>query len=78
MNLTPTRPTIHKRDVANTVYFAINYVPQIDGATLERFLELVNATGNFGTMTDLELFQKMGLLKKYIPATCERTPSDWN
>ncbi|MEW5958993.1 MAG: hypothetical protein AB1801_14775, partial [Chloroflexota bacterium] len=45
----------------------------VDIPTLEKFLELVNATGNFGLITDQELFQKMGLLKKYIPETSEES-----
>ncbi len=73
MSKLATRHTIQKRYVETTVYFAINHIPQVDEATLERFLELVNATGNFGTITDQELLQKMGLLKKYVPETCEES-----
>jgi hypothetical protein len=62
---------IHKRHVAATVQFAINHIPQADAATLEKFLELVYVEGNFGSISVRELLQKMELLKKYIPATCE-------
>jgi len=62
---------IHKRHVAATVQFAVNHIPQADEATLEKFLELVNVDGSFGSITARELLQKMCLLKKHIPATCE-------
>ena len=62
---------IDKRHVAATVLFAINNVPHADKATLERFLELVNATGNFGAISQQQLIHKMELLKKYVPETCE-------
>jgi hypothetical protein len=66
-----TDQEINKRDVAATVLFAINNIPHTDEATLERFLELVNATGNFGPVSHRELVQKMILLKKYVPETCD-------
>lgn len=62
---------INKRDVAATVLFAINNVPHASEGTLERFLELVNATGNFGPVDHRELIHKMILLKKYVPETCD-------
>jgi len=61
---------INKRDVAATVLFAINNIPHANEETLERFLELVNATGNFGPVSQRELIHKMILLKKYVPKTC--------
>jgi hypothetical protein len=67
----PANREINKRDVAATVLFAINNVPHTSEATLERFLELVNATGNFGPVSHRELIQKMILLKKYVPETCD-------
>jgi len=66
-----TDQEINKRDVAATVLFAINNVPHTDGTTLERFLDLVNATGNFGPVSHRELLHKMILLKKYVPETCD-------
>ncbi|MBN1219343.1 MAG: hypothetical protein JXM69_10475 [Anaerolineae bacterium] len=62
---------INKRDVEATVTFALNNIPQADEATLERFLELVNANGNFGPISHQQLAHKMNLLKKYVPETCE-------
>ena len=61
---------INKRDVAATVLFAINNLPHADEKTLEQFLDLVNSTGNFGPVSHRELIQKMILLKKYVPNTC--------
>lgn len=71
MSKTATRHKIQKRYVEATVYFTINHIPQADVSTLEKFLELINTNGNFGSITHQELLQKMGLLKKYIPETCE-------
>jgi len=62
-------PEINKRYVENTVLFAINNLPQADETTLERFLELVNATGNFGGISHQQLIHKMNLLRKYVPGT---------
>ena len=62
---------IQKRHLAATVQFAVNHIPQADEATLEKFLELVNVDGNYGSITTGELLQKMSLLKKFIPATCD-------
>jgi hypothetical protein len=61
---------INKRHIEATVLFAINHVPHTDEATLEKFLELVNATGNFGAISHQQLVHKMRLLKKHIPNTC--------
>ena len=66
-----TDQEINKRDVAATVLFAINNIPHTNDETLERFLELVNATGNFGPVSHRELVHKMILLKKYVPETCD-------
>jgi hypothetical protein len=46
-------------------------ISQVDEATLERFLELVNTTGNFGSISEKQLVHKMDLLKKHVPDTCE-------
>jgi hypothetical protein len=66
-----TDQEINKRDVAATVMFAINNIPHANDETLERFLELVNATGNFGPVSHRELIEKMILLKKFVPETCD-------
>ena len=66
-----TDQEINKRDVAATVMFAINNIPHANDETLERFLELVNATGNFGPVSHRELIEKMILLKKFVPDTCD-------
>jgi hypothetical protein len=64
-------PEINKRDVEATVLFAINNIPHTDEATLEKFLELVNANGNFGPVSHQQLAHKMSLLKKYMPEACD-------
>ena len=62
--------TINKRHIEAAVFFAISHVPQIDATTLEKFLELVNINGNFGTLSDQQLLQKMALLVKHVPNAC--------
>jgi hypothetical protein len=42
-------------------------IPEVDRTTLEKFLELVNATGTFGTMTQEQLLNKMRLTLRYVP-----------
>ena len=61
---------VSKRDLAAAVLFAINNIPHVHEATLERFLELVNITGNFGSISDHEFAQKMYLLTKHVPDVC--------
>jgi hypothetical protein len=64
---------IKKLHVKATVEFAINNIPGIDQDTLEKFLELVNATGNFGPISEAEIIEKMNLIMKYIPEACGRS-----
>ncbi|MBN1220119.1 MAG: hypothetical protein JXM69_14420 [Anaerolineae bacterium] len=70
--MTPVR-TIKKLYVGTTVEFAINNIPDVDQDTLEKFLELVNATGNFGPISEGEIIEKMNLIMKYIPGACARS-----
>ncbi|MBN1991377.1 MAG: hypothetical protein JW953_01640 [Anaerolineae bacterium] len=65
--------THKKLHVKTTVEFAINNIPDVDQGTLEKFLELVNATGNFGPITEIEIIEKMNLIMKYIPGACARS-----
>jgi hypothetical protein len=58
---------IKKRQVEEMVLFAINHVPQADSVTLKRFLELVNAGGTFGVISQEQILRKMYLVLKYIP-----------
>ncbi len=44
---TPTTEGIKKLHIEATVLFAIEHIPTVDEVTLTKFLELVNATGNF-------------------------------
>jgi hypothetical protein len=64
---------IKKLHVQATVEFAINNIPGVDQNTLEKFLELVNATGNFGPISEDEIIEKMNLIMKYIPGACGRS-----
>ena len=65
--------SIKKLYVKTTVEFAINNIPGVDQDTLEKFLELVNATGNFGPISEAEIIEKMNLIMKYIPGACGRS-----
>ena len=65
--------TVKKLYIKTTVEFAINNIPDIDEGTLEKFLELVNATGNFGPISEAEIIEKMNLIMKYIPGACGRS-----
>lgn len=65
--------SIKKLHVEATVNFAINNIPGVDEETLLRFLELVNVTGNFGSIRKEHLVAKMGQVMRYIPDACEQS-----
>jgi hypothetical protein len=58
---------IKKLQLDELVLFTINNIPQADGPTLERFLELVHAGGTFGTISHEQILKKMHLVLKHIP-----------
>jgi hypothetical protein len=64
---------IKKLYVSETVFFAINNIPEVDHTTLEKFLELVNATGTFGVLSHEQILTKMRLTLRYIPNACPRS-----
>ena len=72
MSTTTMLPTggLKKLQIKETVLFAINNIPDVDQATLEKFLESVNATGTFGSMSHEQIVTKMRLTLKYIPNAC--------
>lgn len=65
--------SIKKLHVEATVNFAINHIPSVDEETLLRYLELVNVTGNFGSISKDQLVAKMGQVVRYIPDACEQS-----
>ena len=65
-----TGRTIKKRHIEAAVLFAINNIPHIDSTTLEKFVELVDVNGNFGSVSDQQIVQKMILLVKHVPSVC--------
>ena len=69
-NTTTSTNEIKKLHLEEMVLFAINNVPGINPATLERFMELVNAGGNFGTISHEQILRKMQQVLKYIPNAC--------
>ena len=62
---------IDKRHIEASVLFAINHIPKVDEQTLATFLELVNLSGNFGSISDQQLIHKMALLTKLVPNVCQ-------
>ncbi len=68
-NLTKSNE-VKKLYVEATVNFAVNHIPNVDQRTLEQFLELVNVTGNFGTVNRQQICEKMQLIAKHIPNAC--------
>jgi hypothetical protein len=61
---------VKKLYISETVFFAINNIPAVDRTTLEKFLELVNATGTFGVLSHEQILTKMRLMLRYIPNAC--------
>ncbi len=62
---------IKKQHIEATISFAIDNIPGVDETTLEKFLELLNATGNFGSITEEEFIEKMRIFRKYVPGFCD-------
>ena len=69
-NIVTSAPEIKKLQVTEAVLFAINHIPEADQSTLEKFLDLVHATGTFGAISHEQLLNKMRLTLKYIPEAC--------
>jgi|JFJP01.1.fsa_nt_gi hypothetical protein len=61
---------IKKLYIEETINFAIRNIPQVNRPTLEKFLELVNANGNYGEMSAEQLWGKMQQAMKYLPNAC--------
>jgi hypothetical protein len=66
-NTVSTARKIKKYQVEMTVQFAMQNIPTIDRNTLEKFSELITATGNFGPVSEIEIIEKMNLIIRYIP-----------
>ena len=58
---------IKKLHLQEVVLFAINYIPQADTRTLKLFLELVNAGGTFGAISQEQILKKMQQVLRYVP-----------
>lgn len=65
-----TGKKIKKRHIEAAVLFAIDHIPQVDSNTLEKFLELIDINGNFGSVSDRQLLRTMSLLVKHVPSAC--------
>ncbi len=68
-NITPPAG-IKKEYVESAVAFAMENIPGTDADTLQKLVELVNVTGNFGAISQAELLDKMRIVQKFIPNTC--------
>lgn len=64
---------IHKRHIEAMAQFAIANIPHVDEATLVKFVELINITGNFNAISDRQLLKKTGLFIHLVPGTCRRS-----
>lgn len=72
MNIQNTKAvrSIKKLHIESAAAFAIKNISGIDEDTLQKFVELVNVTGNFGSVCEDELLEKMRLFRKHIPKSC--------
>ncbi len=64
---------IKKLYLEEIILFATNHIPEVDSTTLERFLELVNAGGTFGTISHKQVVWRMNQVLKYTPDGCIRS-----
>ncbi len=64
---------IDKKYITARITFAIRNIPDIDQFTLEKLIELLNTTGNSGSLGAEQLLAEMQIMKKYLPGTCGRT-----
>ena len=71
--LTSRVSKIDKKHVTAMATFAINNIPSTDQFTLNKFLELMNTTGSFGSVTAEQLLETMRLMMKYVPGTCNQS-----
>lgn len=62
---------INKRHISEAALFAINNIPEVDRATLEKFMELVNnTTGTSESISFMQLIGKMHLTLSHMPDAC--------
>ena len=66
---TPTNE-IKKLHLEAVVLFASCNIPEVDPTTLKQFLELVNTSGTFGSISHEQILKKMVMLLKYVPEAC--------
>lgn len=64
-------PSIRRESVQTAVTFAAHNIPGVDEDTLHKFLDFVNTSNDFGSITKHELLEKMRLIRKYVPNTCQ-------
>lgn len=69
----PGRTEIKKLHLQETIAFAISTVPDVDQATLEGLLQLVNTEGTHGVISHERLIDKMRQVLKYVPGACARS-----
>jgi hypothetical protein len=69
----PLEKKIKKLQVKETILFAINNIPEVDPPTLEKFLELINATGTFGALSHEQIMTRMLQTLRYVPGSCAQS-----
>jgi hypothetical protein len=62
---------IDKQHISAMITFALKNIPDTDEVTLKKLRELIHTGGSFGSITTGQLAYMMGLMKKYIPGTCD-------
>ena len=57
--------------VAGAAKFAEKHIHGIDQKTMRWLVELVEVSGSSGWVTEYDLLEKMRLLRKYVPGSCQ-------
>jgi hypothetical protein len=65
------RSKLNFQYIVGAADFAVKHVQGIDRRTMRWLVELVEVSGDGGWITEGELLEKMRLLRKYIPGSCQ-------
>ena len=59
--------------IASVAKFAEKHIQGIDQKTMRWLVELVEISGSGGWVTEYDLLERMRLLRKYVPGSCQYT-----
>ena len=68
--MTTQNAEIKKLHIHDTAQFALESIPNMHRKTIELLIELINADGSHGFISQERLMVKMRHILKYIPGTC--------